>query len=139
MTTNQFSDYGGWMADQFVWWHGNDYTVLDGSRKGVDRRMLSERRGCIASGIFAVNVLERRHNGERRQIPDRRVGDKASPADRLTDLTRSIPFGIFLLTISMIILLSGITIFPSVSLALGLLLVTGGAFFIFILSRKRSP
>jgi hypothetical protein len=127
------------MADQFVWWHGNDYTVLDGSRKGVDRRVRSERRGCIASGIFAVNVLERRHNGERRQIQDRRTGDKTSSADRLTDLTRSIPFGIFLLTISMITLLSGITIFPSINLALGLLLVTGGVFFIFMLSRKRSP
>jgi len=127
------------MADQFVWWHGNDYTVLDGSRKGVDRRMRSERRGCIASGIFAVNVLERRHNGERRQIQDRRVvEDKASPADRLTDLTRSIPFGIFLLTISMITLLSGITIFPSISLAFGLLLVTGIAFFIFIHFHKKS-
>jgi hypothetical protein len=125
------------MADQFVWWHGNDYTVLGGSRKGLDRRMRSERRGCIASGIFAVNVLERRHNEERRQIQERRMGDMASSADRLADLTRSIPFGIFLLTISMIILLSGITIFPSISLALGLLLVTAGAFFIFILFRKR--
>ncbi len=127
------------MADQFVWWQGNDYTVLDGSRKGVDRRIRIERRGCIASGIFAVNVLERRHNGERRQIQDRRLGDKTSSADRLADLTRSIPFGIFLLTISMIILLSGITIFPSISLALGLLLVTAGAFFIFIFFRKRFP
>jgi hypothetical protein len=120
------------MADQFVWWHGGDYTVLGGSRKGVERRKLNERRGSIANGIFAVNVLDRRQAVERRQIRDRRIEEGVSSTGWLADLMSSISLGVFLLTIGIIFLVLGITMFPAISKALGLLLTTGGAFVILI-------
>jgi len=120
------------MADQFVWWHGGDYTVLGGSRKGVERRKLNGRRGSIANGIFAVNVLDRRQAVERRQIRDRRIEEGVSSTGWLADLMSSIFLGVFLLTIGIIFLVLGITMFPAISKAMGLLLTTGGAFVILI-------
>ena len=124
------------MADHFVWWHGGDYTVLGGSRKDVDRRTGNERRGSLATAIFAVNVLDRRKASERRQIRERRLEEEASSTDWLSDLMCSVTLGIFLLMIGIVLLLLGLTVFPTLSLALGVFFITGGGFVLLIHAHK---
>ncbi|MFH2067577.1 MAG: hypothetical protein ABIK15_20410 [Pseudomonadota bacterium] len=121
------------MEDQFVWWHGGgDYTVLDGSRKGLDRRKSMERRESVTRGIFAVNVRDRRHCFERRQIGDRRMKDRTFSIEQLTHWEISTALGVFLWITGVLFLVLGVAISQVIGMALGLLLFMGGAFVILI-------
>ena len=121
------------MEDQFVWRYGDAYTLLTGSRKkGKDRRSCRERRGCIARGIFAVHVVDRRRNTDRRQVSDRREENGVYSTVAPFDKTRAATLGFLLSGAGIVAVILGALVSETVSISLGLFISMGSIFLVIV-------
>lgn len=130
------------MEDQFAWLHGGAYIVLAGSRnQSLRRRCCPERRGHVARGMFAVHAVDRRGSVDRRRIPDRREENGVFTTIVPSDKFRLTISDCLLLAAGILLVMLGVLISQTISVALGLFVGAGSLFLVAVHGRrlKRKP
>jgi len=119
------------MTDEYTLRTKKNIMVLDGNRKGSDRRSHIDRRSGKKHNIRFQRDTVQRENDRRNTRAERRVGirmtDTESILDRVGTISLSILFGI----IGFLCVVTGLTFLPGLGLAFGAGFFAGSFFFMF--------
>lgn len=112
------------MGDEYLKRDQDGIMILDGHRKGGDRRAPVDRR-TDSSDIYGVH--ERRNYPSRRDLAERRMGPAFSVIDLFYEHLSAFILGFFLILLSIFMMISGLTFLPVIGLFAGIVtLIIGG-------------